>query len=139
MSEIFVDHTPIHHKLFEPNQVLPAMRLAKEGERVVYHEGFLTLDTHFDKYSCEEWQKKLLFMAGEVFKLALEGEVHLLQKKKDKSNYVYFVVKASPEYKKSETHRRWVLSVKNSEHYKVSAVTNRLLMERKSHASGAFV
>lgn len=100
----------INHWCGEMNIILPAIRLSKPGVRTTYYEGYLPAATRF-RLMGEEWQRNVLFLSEAVYGLALEGEVHLFQFKKSDFNYTYIAERASENWKKSASYKKWLSAI----------------------------
>ena len=98
----------VMHTVHSPNLVLPAIREAAAGQKIVYYSGFLPSGVEFKKNQGESWQRELAFLSSEIYALCVAGDIHLVQKRNGVFKYDYIAIKASEEYKKSSMHLRWV-------------------------------
>lgn len=100
----------IDHRCSDMNSILPTIHLSKPGTRTTYYEGYIPAAVRF-RMMGEEWQRNVLFVCEAVYGMALAGEVHLFQVKKSDFNYTYIAERASEDWKKSASFRKWLSAV----------------------------
>jgi hypothetical protein len=70
------------------------LRQAKPGDRIEYHQGFLTVDRSPTSRFADHERRILTKLASTVLKAADASQVHLLQRRHGAGDYSYIAVRA---------------------------------------------
>lgn len=105
-------------KLYDMNNVIPAINLGKTGDKITYHKGFLSVDTsEIGQLSTPE-RLSLLSLAESVYDYYRKGLVHLVQEFVADGFYIYYAIVADRALaaKRSQRIKDMEAVVKNN-HY----------------------
>jgi hypothetical protein len=70
---------------------------AKPGERLEYHQGFLTVDRSPGSRLAEHERRLLTTLAGAALSAAEADQVHLVQRRNGPADFSYLAIKARPD------------------------------------------